>query len=213
MPMDKAKRTLMEICKVKTSSNGIEKKVYNAQKWKLERQTIEKNSERVELENRVNIEQKFVDSLADQLAEKKRFFRSIKEQKELQQVLLVEKRAEYLQKLKVNNTLADRIAQLYAEKKLAQERITGYEEQKQEIIHRIDQIYPVYEKELLDRYLKYKGNIRVFIRARPILPNDYTAYSGTRESFDLIQSQLVIPNSQQIELEMSNNNKGPAQGL
>ena len=30
-----------------------------------------------------------------------------------------EKRAEYLQKLKVNDTLADRITQLYAEKKLA----------------------------------------------------------------------------------------------
>lgn len=63
-------------------------------------------------------------------------------------------------------------------------------------MQRVENRYPVYEKELLDRYLKYKGNIRVFVRARPILPNDFSAYSGTRESFDQIQSQLMIPNSQ-----------------
>lgn len=64
------------------------------------------------------------------------------------------------------------------------------------IIHRLDVVYPAYEKELLDRYLKYKGNIRVFVRARPILPNDFKAYSGTRDSFDVIERQILIPNSQ-----------------
>ena len=54
------------------------------------------------------------------------------------------------------------------------------------INHRVEERYPAYEKELLDLYLRYKGNIRVFVRARPILPNDFTAYAGTRESFDLI---------------------------
>ena len=57
-------------------------------------------------------------------------------------------------------------------------------------------MYPEYEKELLDRYLQYKGNIRVFVRARPILPNDYKAYAGSRDSFEAFEQQIYIPNSQ-----------------
>lgn len=57
-----------------------------------------------------------------------------------------------------------------------------------------------YEKELLNKYLEYKGNIRVFIRSRPILPIDFKAYEGTRESFDRIQKSISIHNERQIEL-------------
>lgn len=64
------------------------------------------------------------------------------------------------------------------------------------MITRLDSVYPPYEQELLDRYLKYKGNIRVFIRARPILANDFKAYGGTRDSFSAIEKQLTIPNDQ-----------------
>ena len=44
----------------------------------------------------------------------------------------------------------------------------------------------VYEKELLNKYLEYKGNIRVFVRLRPTIPIDFKAYDGTKESFDKI---------------------------
>lgn len=56
--------------------------------------------------------------------------------------------------------------------------------------------WDVYEKELLNNYLEYKGNIRVFVRTRPILPIDYRAYDGTRESFERIQSAMKFHNDQ-----------------
>ena len=40
------------------------------------------------------------------------------------------------------------------------------------------------KKKLLNLYLELKGNIRVFVRCRPILPIDFKAYEGTKESFD-----------------------------
>ena len=81
--------------------------------------------------------------------------------------------------------------------------IERLEERKAQITDRRDRIYPAYEKELLDRYLMYKGNIRVFIRVRPVLENDFKAYSGSRDSFDLYQSQIKMPNAQQVELDMT----------
>ena len=55
--------------------------------------------------------------------------------------------------------------------------------------------YPVYEKELLNRYLEAKGNIRVFVRVRPILKNDFKAYEGNKASFSQFEEQLRMPNS------------------
>jgi hypothetical protein len=69
------------------------------------------------------------------------------------------------------------------------------------MILRKEQFYPAYERRLLDQYLELKGNIRVFVRVRPILSNDFKAYDGSKESFAIIEKQLRIPNSQQIELE------------
>ena len=48
---------------------------------------------------------------------------------------------------------------------------------------RKNEFFPQYQKDLLNKYLEYKGNIRVFIRSRPILPIDYKAYNGTMEAF------------------------------
>lgn len=74
-------------------------------------------------------------------------------------------------------------------------------------------MYPAYEKELLDRYLASKGNIRVFIRVRPILKNDFSAYNGTRDSFAVIEKQINIPNAQQIELDMSSSAQNQASNM
>lgn len=62
--------------------------------------------------------------------------------------------------------------------------------------------YKQYEKELLNKYLEYKGNIRVFIRSRPILPIDFKAYDGTKASFERLESSTKIYNDKQIELEI-----------
>ena len=62
------------------------------------------------------------------------------------------------------------------------------------IKYRKEEYFPKYEKELLNKYLEYKGNIRVFIRSRPILPIDFKAYDGTKESFDKIQKCVKIHN-------------------
>jgi len=64
------------------------------------------------------------------------------------------------------------------------------------MIYRKEVFYPQYEKRLLDQYLELKGNIRVFVRVRPILPNDYKAYEGTRESFAILEKQIRIVNIQ-----------------
>ena len=64
------------------------------------------------------------------------------------------------------------------------------------MIYRKEVFYPQYEKRLLDQYLELKGNIRVFVRVRPILPNDYKAYEGNRESFAILEKQIRILNSQ-----------------
>jgi hypothetical protein len=80
-------------------------------------------------------------------------------------------------------------------KKYLDERIRALQLQDQEIIYRQNHFYPQFEKKLLDQYLRLKGNIRVFIRIRPILPNDFKAYEGTRESFTLLESQLQTHNT------------------
>ena len=67
----------------------------------------------------------------------------------------------------------------------------------------MNHFYPTFEKELLNRYLACKGNIRVFIRVRPVLNNDYSAYAGTKDQFDTLVNQIKIPNSQQISVDMS----------
>ena len=59
---------------------------------------------------------------------------------------------------------------------------------------RKEHFFPQFEKELLDKYLEYKGNIRVFIRSRPILPIDFKAYGGTRESFEKLEEKTKIIN-------------------
>lgn len=66
---------------------------------------------------------------------------------------------------------------------------------KAQMILRKEQFYPAYEKRLLDQYLELKGNIRVFVRVRPILANDFKAYEGTRESFAVIEKSIKIPNA------------------
>ena len=65
---------------------------------------------------------------------------------------------------------------------------------------RSTQFYPEYEKQLLNKYLEHKGNIRVFVRLRPILPIDFKAYDGTKESFEKIEKSMKVLNQNQIEL-------------
>jgi hypothetical protein len=59
----------------------------------------------------------------------------------------------------------------------------------------------MFEKQILAKYLEYKGFIRIFVRVRPIQVNDFKAYSGTNESFAILESKINIPNSSQIEIE------------
>ena len=61
---------------------------------------------------------------------------------------------------------------------------------------------PATEKSLLNKYLEYKGNIRVFVRSRPILPIDFKAYDGTKETFAKLEKATKVYNSKQIELEI-----------
>lgn len=55
----------------------------------------------------------------------------------------------------------------------------------------------------MNRYLEYKGNIRVFVRSRPVLPIDYKAYDGTKESFEKLEKATRILNEKQLELSIA----------
>jgi len=54
---------------------------------------------------------------------------------------------------------------------------------------------------LLNLYLELKGNIRVFVRCRPILQIDYKAYEGTKESFEQMKKSLRFLNQNQLEID------------
>jgi hypothetical protein len=60
------------------------------------------------------------------------------------------------------------------------------------VIDRRNNFYPEFEKKILDQYLQLKGNIRVFVRVRPILPADFKAYDGRKDSFDHLEQQLKL---------------------
>ena len=64
--------------------------------------------------------------------------------------------------------------------------------QRDEMIEETNQRISLYEgkqKQLLEEFLKLKGNIRVFIKVRPVLPVDYTAYASLLRdgSFDHVK--------------------------
>ena len=63
------------------------------------------------------------------------------------------------------------------------------------IAERKENYYERYEKHLLNQYLEYKGNIRVFVRVRPFLSQDFKAYGGTQESFEQVQKAISVLNS------------------
>ncbi|CDW89872.1 kinesin-like motor protein heavy chain [Stylonychia lemnae] len=56
-----------------------------------------------------------------------------------------------------------------------------------------------YEEEAIVN-LGQKGNIRVFARVRPILPQDFKAYGGTEESFQQLTQSIKILNKTQIAI-------------
>jgi hypothetical protein len=49
------------------------------------------------------------------------------------------------------------------------EKIEAVKERIRQIKERKEEYYPKLQKQLLNTYLEYKGNIRVFVRVRPIL--------------------------------------------
>ena len=118
---------------------------------------------------------------------------------------LVEKQA------KLKEMLAKK-EELLAKRKAIREQNEECVASCQKVRERIEQIekrrelMKPYEKQLLNKYLEYKGNIRVFIRSRPILAIDFRAYEGSRDSFDKIEKSTSIINDKQIELRIQDKN-------
>ena len=90
-----------------------------------------------------------------------------------------------------------------AENKAKAEKIEEMKRRIELIKWRREVYMPATEKSLLNKYLEYKGNIRVFIRSRPILPIDFRAYDGTKESFEKLEKATKVYNAKQIELEIT----------
>ena len=89
------------------------------------------------------------------------------------------------------------------------EDATVKQENKTQVLTRLEAIdqrkqnyFASLEKKILNRYLECKGNIRVFVRVRPLLPIDFKAYGGTEESFEQITKATRVCNEKQIKLEM-----------
>ena len=113
----------METHKVMTSNISVVQKVFNYDKWKLEVDIIKRDTELFNCENRVHQKQIKHEKLTEMLAEKKQFFKQIKEKKELQKILLFQKRAEYESLCAKNDETATRIAQLSMGKVQEEEKI------------------------------------------------------------------------------------------
>ena len=97
--------------------------------------------------------------------------------------MLEEKRKEKSEKEAKLEAVRVAIGEQRLLKKTTLEKLGKLEERKQDVLKRREHFYPNLERQLLDQYLQLKGNIRVFVRVRPILPIDFKAYQGTRDSF------------------------------
>ena len=69
------------------------------------------------------------------------------------------------------------------------------------IAARKEHYYPKLEQDLLNKYLGYKGNTRVFIRMRPIFNSDLKAYGGTPEQVEQIKKGIQIISKYQLKIE------------
>lgn len=105
-----------------------------------------------------------------------------------------------------------RLAILKQSKEDKLQKITELKSRLQMIQRRKEDYFPRLEKSLLNQYLEYKGNIRVFVRVRPLLSQDFKAYSGTAESFDQLQKSIQSLNSSQISIESAPEKSGPMSG-
>lgn len=94
-----------------------------------------------------------------------------------------------------------RLARLKREKEDKLAKIAEIKNRLNLIERRKVDYFPQLEKSLLNQYLEYKGNIRVFVRVRPILSQDFKAYSGSAEQFDSLQKALQTINSSQISID------------
>lgn len=85
-----------------------------------------------------------------------------------------------------------KLEEMKAKKAKLLEELNGMEKRMRLIEERSEHYYPKIMKEQLNQYLEYKGNIRVFVRVRPILGQDFKAYGGTPESFEAIQKSISV---------------------
>ena len=74
--------------------------------------------------------------------------------------------------------MKEKLAALKSKKEEELVKIRLLEETSARVKLRSDTFYPAFEKRLLDDYLRLKGNIRVFIRVRPLLKSDARAYDS-----------------------------------
>ena len=128
-------------------------------------------------------QQKQLDTHTEDLKKKRAFFLDLEHETARLSKMLEEKRKEKSEKEAKLEAVRVAIGEQRLLKKTTLEKLGKLEERKQDVLKRREHFYPNLERQLLDQYLQLKGNIRVFVRVRPILPIDFKAYQGTRDSF------------------------------
>ena len=154
------------------------------------------------------LKQQQLADLTNQVLQKRLYYSNLESETRDATILLDSARAEKIEK---ENEIAAARAQLEGISAAKEEKLSEIKRLKAEeasVIDRRNNFYPEFEKKILDQYLQLKGNIRVFVRVRPILPADFKAYEGSKDSFEHLEQQLKLrENQQQLELELQQSGK------
>ena len=108
--IDKTKRNMIETCKLKDHSTGIQKNIVDYDRSCLDKQIATYQQKKADWEQKILEKTQQRDALLEKLRERKEFFRSIKEKKELQEVILKQKKAEEEEKSRLILKTTERIA-------------------------------------------------------------------------------------------------------
>ena len=191
---EKTKRNLIEQCRLKESIFASKKEVIDHQKSisDLKVASVEDRFEKARKE--LCDKEKQFEDLQKKLAERTKIYEEIQDDTQQKEMLTkdVTRRIEEKERRVLDlKRIISELRKFKTQRLLDLERLN---ERKEAIVWRRENGYPNYEKEILDRYLALKGNIRVFVRVRPILSSDFRAYGGSRDSFDKLEQAIEMPN-------------------
>ncbi len=138
------------------------------------------------------LKQQQLADLTNQVLQKRLYYSNLESETRDAKILLDSARAEKIEKENEIAAARTQLEGISAAKEAKLSEIKRLKAEEALVIDRRNNFYPEFEKKILDQYLQLKGNIRVFVRVRPILPADFKAYEGSKDSFEHLEQQLKL---------------------